>query len=78
MMASHFETRERRRARGILDDVPRCSKCDEPNDRPGQRYCSDCNRIYQRDWRRARAMVPRETVTEEQARRLRPRRERST
>jgi hypothetical protein len=73
-VTSHFETRQRRRERGLLDDEPRCSKCDGLNERAPQRYCVACNREYQREWKRSRAMVPRESLTEEQAKRLRPRR----
>ena len=73
-MIARIETRKRRREQGLLDDVVRCSKCDQPNERAPQRYCSACNRLYQRDWRRGRVMVPKETVTGEQAQHLRPRR----
>lgn len=32
----------------------RCSGCDKPNDREGQRYCRRCHAAYMRDWRRQR------------------------
>ena len=70
-MTAYPETRYRRRQAGLTDDVPRCSKCDQPNDRAPQRYCTACNRVYQRAWRRSHRQVPIETLTDEQKRRLR-------
>ncbi len=57
-MTAYPETRHRRREGGIATDGPLCSKCDQPNDRHPQRYCTACNRTYQREWKRGRAMVP--------------------
>jgi hypothetical protein len=73
-MMAHVQTRQRRREHGLADDVPRCSKCDQPNDRAPQRYCSGCNRTYQREWRRGRVLVPKGSVSVDQAKNLRPRR----
>lgn len=69
-----IETRKRRREQGLLNDAPRCSKCDQPNDRAPQRYCTACNRTYQREWRRGRVLVPKGSVSVDQAKHLRPRR----
>ncbi len=46
----HSQTRQRRRERGIEDDLPRCSHCDRPNDRSPQRYCTGCHNTYQKNW----------------------------
>lgn len=35
-----------------------CSKCGGPLDRPGQRYCTECHRAYQRVWREAHPPCP--------------------
>jgi hypothetical protein len=45
-------TRDRRRETGMLDDAPRCSRCDGPNDRlsQGQGYCRSCHNAYQKKW----------------------------
>jgi hypothetical protein len=32
--------------------MKRCSRCRDPHDRAGQRYCLSCQKIYMRDWRR--------------------------
>jgi hypothetical protein len=74
MSSLPLQTRIRRRELGLLDDVPRCSKCDGPNDRAPQRYCRACNRAYQQNWKRSMVLVPRRTLTDEQAKLLRPRR----
>jgi hypothetical protein len=66
MTVMHAKTRERRRESGLLDGVPRCSKCDRPNDRAPQRYCRACNTAYQKEWGRGRVKVPRESLTREQ------------
>lgn len=47
----HSDARQRRRERGITDNLPRCSRCDEPNPRPGQRYCGRCHAEYMKGWR---------------------------
>lgn len=52
-------------------DVPLCSKCGLANDRAPQRYCSSCNRDYQREWKRRRVLVPLKELTEEQRAKLR-------
>lgn len=52
-MKMRLTTRQRRRDRGLLDDVPRCSRCDGPNDRLPQRYCVACHRVYNRNWNAA-------------------------
>lgn len=35
-------------------ETPKCSRCGGERDRPGQRLCSVCHAIYQREWRRRR------------------------
>lgn len=62
-MTANPETRARRRGLGIdlRDGVPRCSRCDLPNDRAPQRYCRACHAGYQRAWRAARVYVSRAT-----------------
>lgn len=57
------KTWERRRERGLLDDVPRCSRCDNPNDRLPQRYCSGCHAKYQQKWRASHPHVSREVLS---------------
>lgn len=66
MIVMHAKTRQRRRERGLLDGVMRCSKCDGANDRVPQRYCRACNSAYQAEWNRGRVKVPRESLTPEQ------------
>lgn len=61
-MTAHAQTRQRRRRKGISGSLPRCSKCDSPNDRAPQRYCARCHAAYQKNWRQEMVMVPRETV----------------
>ncbi len=39
-----------------------CSKCQEENDRDGQRYCSGCHAEYMRDWRKRQAVQRVETM----------------
>lgn len=70
-MKMRAETRRRRRESGLLDDVVRCSKCDAPNDRAPQRYCRACKRAYDSARWRKHALVPKETLTEEQRARIR-------
>lgn len=60
-MTAFPETRARRQAAGITDDQPRCSKCDEPNTRKGQRYCKKCHAAYQKRYR-ATSNVSRVTI----------------
>lgn len=60
-MTPHKSTRERRRETGAADISPQCSRCDNINDRAPQRYCSECHAQYQRDWRKTRVNVSRET-----------------
>lgn len=67
MMRMRQQTRDRRRESGLLDDVPRCSRCDLPNDRAPYRYCRACNRAYQKSWRAERVAIPKSMVTEDQA-----------
>ncbi len=48
---------------------PSCSSCGAPQDRPGQRLCRVCHRIYQPEWRHHRtrdyrAMVRRQSYIE--------------
>jgi len=57
----HIQTRQRRRERGISDDLIRCSKCDEPNDRAPQRYCGACHAVYMRGWRAKPSHLSHET-----------------
>lgn len=49
-MTASIITRDRRRAAGIRDVVPRCSGCDKPNERAPQRYCRECHNAYQKAW----------------------------
>lgn len=51
-MTPYPNTRQRRNAAGLIDNEPRCSNCDEPNHRVGQRYCAKCHAAYQRLWRK--------------------------
>ena len=60
-MTSHLQTRQRRRESAASAEGPLCSKCDSTNDRAPQRYCSGCHANYQREWRKGRVTVSRET-----------------
>jgi hypothetical protein len=53
-----LKTRQRRRQLGLLDDEPRCSRCDGINKRWPHRYCHRC---HAETMRRLRAAVSRET-----------------
>lgn len=53
-------TRQRRRERGLLDDEPRCSRCDQVNDRVPQRYCRACHAARMRQYRAEHVVVSRE------------------
>lgn len=33
-----------------------CSKCGQPHERAGQRYCADCHATYMREWRRTHSL----------------------
>jgi hypothetical protein len=56
-MTMHQATRDRRRQRGLLDDEPRCSRCDGVNDRLPQRWCRACHNENMRRWRSSRVYV---------------------
>jgi hypothetical protein len=71
MIKIHGKTRERRRESGLLDDVVRCSKCDQPNDRAPQRYCRACKNEYARLYNKKFIKVPRDILNENQIARLR-------
>lgn len=49
-MTAEAKTCDRRRDAGIRDVIPRCSSCDEPNDRLPNRYCKACHNTYQKRW----------------------------
>lgn len=68
-MTMYGRTRVRRRQLGLLDDVPRCSRCDQPNDRLPQRYCRSCHNASMRRWRAEHVFVSRAThcFTQERA-----------
>lgn len=34
-----------------------CSKCGDPRDRIGQKYCLACHRLYQRQWRQTHPLT---------------------
>lgn len=34
-------------------NLKRCSRCDGPNQRAGQRYCRPCQTTYAREWRKS-------------------------
>lgn len=36
--------------------ILKCSGCKGENDRPGQRHCSECHRLYQAEWRGEKAI----------------------
>jgi len=59
-MTAYPETRYRRRQAGLTDDVPRCSRCDQPNDRAPQRYCKACHCDYQNRWAAEQRRLARE------------------
>lgn len=61
-MTMHQTTRDRRRQRGLLDDEPRCSRCDGINDRLPQRYCRPCHNARMRQYRAEHKYVSREAV----------------
>jgi len=37
--------------------VKGCSKCSQPRDRDGQRYCTKCHTGYMREWRAGKVEV---------------------
>lgn len=41
-----------------------CSRCGEPHERAGQRYCSSCHAATMRAWRARRVTVPVELINQ--------------
>lgn len=62
-MTMHQATRDRRRQRGLLDDLPRCSRCDSVNDRAPQRWCKACHNAAMRRWRAEHVYISRGAVS---------------